>query len=834
MSISYILHTCHSATPVALKRAMAWQLCATRPSALLTSRPSVHLSTGLSGLLTALLMVSLIVLLPACSTTSHLPEGEQLYIGQKPMIISNPQPTTVGETALEEVEAALAAAPNNAFLGSSTMRLPIPPFGLYVYNAFGHYEKGFGRWVFDKFGTNPVLLSNVNPDMRVKAANNLLRDYGYFNGRVSYKEFVDKRDSLKVKLQYTVNMRNPYIIDTVEYVGFAPYTKRIMELGRRRSLISPGEQFNVLDLNEERNRISTLLRNVGCYYFRPDYLIYQADTTLVRGGHVAMKLVPVEGMPPVAEQVFYEGKRSFWLLGRQGEMPNQSTQYRDLTIHYHNQLNVRPNMLYRWVNYQGFRRKQAVTDSAGISRRANFRKRYSLNKQNRIQERLANIGIFKYTEMQYIPRDTTYAIDTLDVRIMAALDKPYDAELDFNLKMKSNNQTGPGASFTVTKNNVFKGGESWNVKLYGSYEWQTGKNSSSLMDSYEMGLSTALTFPRVLFPRMGGHEYDFPATTTFKLYADHLNRAKYYQMLAFGGNVTYDFKPKETHKHSLTPFRLTFNTLTGETADFREIQAANPALYTSLQDQFIPAVEYTFTYDNASVRGKKHPIWWQTTLAEAGNVTSLLYQMAGKSVSQKGKKMLGVPFAQYMKINTEFRYNYKFSKGQSLATRITAGIIRAYGNSATAPYTEQFYVGGANSLRAFSTRSIGPGGYVPSEDKRYAYINHVGDVRLEANAEWRFHLIADLHGALFLDAGNVWLLRSDSARPKGKLTLKDLPKQIALGTGVGLRYDLDFLVFRLDLGIALHDPYDTGKSGYYNIPRFKDGMALHFAIGYPF
>lgn len=140
---------------------------------------------------------------------------------------------------------------------------------------------------------------------------------------------------------------------------------------------------------------------------------------------------------------------------------------------------------------------------------------YSLYRQTRVQERLNNVGIFRYLEMQYTPRDTTFVCDTLDVNIHAALDKPYDAELDFNVKMKSNNQTGPGASFTVTKNNVFGGGEAWNVKLDGSYEWQTGKDRSSLMNSYEVGLSTSLMFPRVVFPRFGDKEYDFPATTTF-------------------------------------------------------------------------------------------------------------------------------------------------------------------------------------------------------------------------------------------------------------------------------------------------------------------------------
>ena len=169
-----------------------------------------------------------------------------------------------------------------------------------------------------------------------------------------------------------------------------------------------------------------------------------------------------------------------------------------------------------------------------------------------------------------------------------------------------------------------------------------------------------------------------------------------------------------------------------------------------------------------------------------------------------------------------------------IASRIAGGVIWSYGNALAAPYTEQFYIGGANSVRAFSARSIGPGSYAPDKENKYSFINHVGDIRMEANVEYRFRIIGDLHGAVFLDAGNVWLMRKDESRPGGEFTLKNFAKQIALGTGAGLRYDMDFLVFRLDCGVGLHDPYDTGKSGYYNIPKFKDSMALHFAIGYPF
>lgn len=771
--------------------------------------------------------------LAACSTTKHLPEGEVLYTGQKPMIVQNRSETPVGIVALEEVEAALAKAPNNSLLGSSTLRTPFP-IGLWFYSGFHKYEKGLGRWIFNKFAADPVLMSAVNPGIRQKAASNLLRDYGYFNGTVTYRTFPDPKDSLKAKLQYTVDMGRPYFIDTVAYLGFTPRTTRIMELGRRRSLISPGEQFNVTDLDGERTRISTLLRNVGCYYFRPDYLTYQADTTMVPGGHVQMRLVPVPGMPEVAEKPFYVGSRSVYLSGRQGELPDDSVEYKGMTIHFHKKLRVRPNMLYRWMNYSGYRLKRQIQDSTGIARRRSLQDRYSLYRQTRVQERLANIGIFRYTEMQYVPRDTAFRSDTLDLRVIAALDKPYDAELDFNVTMKSNNQTGPGAAFTLTKNNVFGGGESWNVKLNGSYEWQTGKNRSSLMNSYEAGVSTSLVFPRVVFPRMGDREYDFPATTTFRLYVDQMNRAKYYKLLAFGGNATYDFQPKSITKHSITPFRLTFNVLRHPTEAFKQLQEENPALYVSLRDQFIPAMEYTYTYDNGAVRGKRNPVWWQTTVASAGNFTSVVYRLFGKSFGEEGKKLFGVPFAQFLKLNSEFRYHYRIDKNQLVASRVAGGVIWSYGNATTAPYTEQFYIGGANSVRAFSARNIGPGGYPPEEDRKYTFINHVGDIRLEANVEYRFRILADLHGAVFLDAGNVWLMRKDPSRPGGELTLKHLPKQIALGTGAGLRYDMDFLVFRLDLGIGLHNPYDTGKSGYYNIPKFKDGLALHFAIGYPF
>ena len=210
------------------------------------------------------------------------------------------------------------------------------------------------------------------------------------------------------------------------------------------------------------------------------------------------------------------------------------------------------------------------------------------------------------------------------------------------------------------------------------------------------------------------------------------------------------------------------------------------------------------------------------------------YRAFGQSFRKEDNRLLNVPFAQFVKLNTEFRHLWNMDKNNKIASRVALGALFAYGNATIAPYSEQFYVGGANSIRAFTVRSIGPGGYHPAES-RYSYLDQTGTFRFEANVEYRFRIFKSIWGATFLDAGNVWLMRKDEARPNSQLELKTFPKQIALGTGVGIRYDMDILVFRLDFGIPLHLPYDTERSGYYNVTgSFMKNLGIHFAIGYPF
>lgn len=748
----------------------------------------------------------------SCSTTRNLPEDELLYRGIKKIDVLSQDESGNGEQALEEITAAVTQTTKYGF---------ILPYRLWAYNSFEKYEKGVGKWIFKKIAADPVYLSTVNPGTRTKVASNLLHDYGYFDGKVTYQ--VDTlKNPKEIKLSYQIDMGKPYYIDTLTYEKFSPFADSLIRRSDSQRLIHSGDHFNVLRLNEERQRIIDLLRDNGYYYARTDFLTILADT-IMRPGYVSLKIVPKSNIPQEALRTYRLGHTSVYLTGYNGERPNDSLKLRDFTIYY---AGKKPGIKY------GVLRKRFIYRSG---------EKYSQLRQNYTQEALARLGVFKFSEFQYTPRSN--GGDTLDIRVNAMFDLPYNSELELNVKTKSTKQTGPGAFFSLSRRNFRRMGASLNLELRGSYEWQTSSTvdgESSVMNSYELGTSLSLEFPRLVLPWIRDRidPFRFPSQTNFKIYAEQVNRARYFKMLSFGGTVSYSFQPSRSMKHTVTPLHLAFNHLQRRTAAFDSIAEANPMLFHSLSDQFIPSVTYTFTYDNSWMK-KRIRTWWENSITSAGNVTSLIYMACGKGFNTRDKEFLGTPFAQFLKFTSEIRPLYQISEKQQLAGRFMAGVVWAYGNKTIAPYNEQFYVGGANSIRAFTIRSIGPGRFHPSENSTYSYVDETGDIKLEANLEYRFRMMSNLfggnlNGAVFLDAGNVWLMRKDEARPGAEFTFSKFFDNWAVGTGIGIRYDLSFLILRLDWGIALHVPYETGKRGYYNIPNFKDGMGIHFAIGYPF
>ena len=312
-----------------------------------------------------------------------------------------------------------------------------------------------------------------------------------------------------------------------------------------------------------------------------------------------------------------------------------------------------------------------------------------------------------------------------------------------------------------------------------------------------------------------------------------MNRPDFFRLAAFSASAVYAFRTSPHSRHALTLLKLTYNKLLHTTDAFDRTMAENPSIALSFRNQFVPSIGYTYTFEKGYGPHDARRLVWQNSLTSAGNILSGLLSLFGERQPQY---LLGNRFSQFVKEVSELKFYQRVGRRENcLATRLLVGVGYAYGNSEVMPYSEQFYIGGANSIRAFTVRSIGPGSYRPAAGNPNGYLDQTGDFKLEANVEYRFAIMGRLGGAVFLDAGNVWLLKADPDRPGAELKWKGFFNEIALGTGFGLRYDISYLVIRADLGIGIHTPYpNPEKRGYYNISKFRDGLGFHLAIGYPF
>ena len=716
------------------------------------------------------------------------------------------------ETVKPEVDAVLGYPPNGSLFGSSSLRWPIQP-GLWFYSAFSDSRGKLGRWLFRNFASTPVYISTVNPEVRVKVAANTLRNYGFFGNRVSY-EVLPAKNPRKARLAYTVHTGPVYRLDSIAYVGFPPVADSLIRARRRRTYLHKGDPFNASNLSQERSRLERLFRQNGYYYYSAPYATYYADTFRVKQ-RVQLQLRPIENMPPRVGRRWYIGNTHVRVRNTAGDSLTEHQAFGHYTFDF-----PKGKIPLRYILWH-----QGVAHRHG--------ELYRLRHQETTLEKLNGYGVFSSLDVNYLPRDTSATCDTLDIYINAVMDKLYDSNFEVNATFKSNQQVGPGVSFGLAKRNAFRGAEKVAFDIYGSYEWQTGagrRGGNSLLNSFEIGTKLSFDLPRFVFPGVSRRHVRFPASTVFAVDADWTNRAGFFNMINAGVSATYKWHLNANSRHELALLDIDYDHMLSTTADFDSIMNENPALAVSMRNQFVPALSYTYTY-TSPVR-RRNPVWFQATVKEAGNLTSAIYAMAGKGFNQRDKELLGNPFAQYVKATAEVHKTWRLAPKIDLATRFFGGVIYSYGNSERAPYSDQFYVGGANSVRAFTVRTVGPGRFRTDRSK-YSYMDQTGDVKLEANAELRFPIFGSLYGAAFLDAGNVWLLRADPQRPGGELNARNL-SHIAVGTGVGLRYDLDFIVIRLDYGIALHAPYETSRRGWYNIERFSDGNAIHFAIGYPF
>ena len=797
------------------------------------------------------ILFSLLTLaLGACSIRNYQGADDQLYIGIRKIEVPDRPQHPYAEQAIATAEERLNYAPNGSIFGSSSMRFPLPLLSPAIYMHFAA-DSSLTGWIARRFTSKPVWMRDVSPHLRAKVAQQTLREQGYLRATAKATIIPATADSMQARVDYQMQLGPLYLLDSVQY-----FPRVYIRPGRyfyhhRLSALQKGRPFSTAALEDDRTIVRTFLREHGYYYLKNEHIGYEADT-LITPQRVALRTVLSATTPPEALRQWRVGKIMLRQLPEDPEAPTMlattdSVALTDsIALYYSGRPIVRPGAL-----------KTRIRVRPG--------KLYNNLEEEHTLSALTALSAFSSIELYFTPRETfaqttteasstkdsiaiqrpTFAstpdsIGTLDLMILLRKDKPWNAYLGAAFMRKSTDFIGPGVSASLERSNVFGGGEKLSASVSGSYEWQTGRNPadsySVAINSYQLGADLSLTFPSILFPRLIDAYYKYPTSTSFKVALQGINHARYYTLRSLSFTMDYNFQPSSRWSHRITPLSLNFTQLLRTTERFDELIQANPALGLSLRNQFIPKVGYGFTYTH---RPDDSPHYMQLSgeVSEAGNLINASMTAFGSKYSET-KHLFGVPFAQFVKAAVDLRYSYRIDRKQTLATHFATGAIYSYGNATTAPYIEQFYVGGANSLRAFTVRSLGPGSYNPTAVNAYSFMDRVGELKLEANAEYRRHLFGSCFGAVFLDAGNVWLLRPDDARPGAAISeagsVGNFLNQVAVGTGAGLRYDLSFLVVRFDVGVGLHLPYKTKRSGWYNIPHFRDALGFHLAIGYPF
>lgn len=750
----------------------------------------------------------------SCSTTRRLPEGEQLYTGIKKIEYvteagGDSIAGVLNVAARDQIDEATFVKPNNYFK-LLNWRYPFP-LGLWVYNNWPNPKKGLRHWLYEKLVEEPVLVSDVRPQVRARMIDEILDNNGYFSGSATY-DLIPGKNPRKAAVKYTITTGPAYRLHSVELLpDTTPVCSLINDIARRIPYLHAGSQYNADSLSAARIDIANAIRNKGYYYFSPVFLEYLADS-INHPGSIDLRLVLGKNIPQRFIEPYTVGDVTVHILrnSRHGQSTDTISDG-NITILRQLPMRLKPEL---------------ITDNVSFSPGRIF----TVRNMERTQTRLARYGIFNSVTINTLP-DTINGNRRLNVDIECVIDKPLEASIEVNASSKSNSYIGPGITLGVTNRNIFGGGEQFSVKLTGAYEWQTGKdNKGGIFNSYEVSLTTGLAFPRLLLPKFVTRRRRNLNWTRITLNGDLLNRPHFFKMAEVNTGIAYDWQSSRNSTMSLTLFKLSYTKLMHTTQAFDSIMAQNPAVAQSFASQFIPQMQYNYNLNKPL--GRDNSLGLSISAQQAGNIFWGIYELCGKHGE---KKLFGTPFSQFVKGQVQLVWNRRLFKGDHwLVSRVAAGAAHAYGNSSQVPYAEQFYCGGANSVRAFTVRSIGPGSYRAPRNTPSDYFDQTGTFKFEANAEYRFPLFGPLHGAVFLDAGNVWLLKEDPQRPGGKLTGRDFFNDLALGTGVGLRVDISMLVLRGDLGIGIHAPYDTGKRGYYNMTSFGNSLAFHLAIGYPF
>ncbi len=727
-------------------------------------------------------------------------------------------------------------------------------FKLSMYNLAGDSTKKnnfIRRWLRDKIGEPPVLGSQFIPRQNQDLLVNYLQNKGYFNAKAYGIKDVDEHQHATGS--FDVLLGDRYFYNEIDYspTDKTGLSKEIAAL-KEKSLLKKGDPYDLETIKAERERINAILKNKGYYYFSPDFLVVYADTTV--GAHLidARLKLQYSLMPQAA--------------------------YRSYTI---KDIEIFPQYRFSLKDNNTADRYSASNDTivqdglSIIQRNKKFAPRvfrqsvlfrpgdtYSPKIQNATLNRLVNLGVFKFVKNEFSPVVDTNSMmykmvqtspaisflakqgmldsfnNQLNIRYLLTPQPTRQANVEVAAYTQNDSRAGSKISFAWRNRYLFKSAELLTLKFTGGFEMQFG-GKVNIPNTYNAGVEASLNFPRTVLPFMKRNigSSAFVPRTLATLGYDFYLRNQLYSIHSLNTSFGYNWKESIRKEHKLFPINVTYVNID---TFANTIAAQDFNLSNLLFKGVILGPTYEFTYNTLTDNNAtlKSNYYFNSVVDFSGNILGIVQ---GAKINEPTKQILGANYAQYMKFTLDGRYFYKFNPQgtRSIATRLYLGLGYPYGNSYTLPNIKQYFAGGASSLRGFQSRRVGPGSYNALADS-IQYVELLGDVKLEANIEFRAQLYQFIHGAIFMDAGNIWLLRDNPAFPGGKFS-SNFANEIAVDAGIGLRFDFKILLLRFDFGMPIRKPWmPVGERWVFNKIDFgspiwrKENLVFSLAIGYPF
>jgi outer membrane protein assembly factor BamA len=760
-----------------------------------------------------LLAILSCLVIAACSNTKYLKPGQILYTGAEVKINPDSAKRIADQKAVKStLLSKTRPVPNKKILGLR--------YKLWVYNAAGEPKKpkGIRHWLRTKFGEPPVLLNQVRLQYNDDVLYSFLLSQGYLQAAVVGDTVIKNKTG---KAVYTVNTGDRYRINSVTFPKDTGNLTNNINKNKGNSLLKVGDFYDLTTYTNERIRIDNDLKEAGFFYFNPDYLILQVDSTI--GKNLVNVTVKVKDIAPDAGIKPYTIKNiniyPNYRIRRDSILRKLTPlEYHDFSI-YDDRNTFKPRLFDRLV----FFKKGEL---------------YNRTDHNLSLNRMVNIGAFQDVRAEFLPLDS-FKNDQMDLNIFLTPLKKNSLTFSALGTSKSNNFVGSEIRVTQTTRNLFHGAEQLDVTVSGGFETQVSGQSQGL-NSYSFTAEGKLTFNQFLVPFLRPSSTTaFIPKTIASLSYQLLKRGTLYSVNSFKGEFGYNWKENARKEHTFNPISVNYVQPAIDSARKEQLFDSIPGLRSTLQQQFIIGSNYNFTYTNQMEENRRNNIYFNGSLETGGNVWGLFVPKddAGK------QSIFKVPLSQFVRLETDFRDYYKLNRNVIWASRLNLGYGYAYGNSPNLPFVRQFFAGGSNDIRAFPARSLGPGTY--QVDPNALYFDQGGDVKIMLNTELRFKLVSIINGALFVDAGNVWLRKEDPAadpkRPGSEFKLNRALSEMAVGTGAGIRADAKIFVIRLDVAFPIRRPnlapgdrwvfdqIDFGNKTWRN-----NNIIYNIGIGYPF